>query len=37
VAIDGTFVPHDLDPSQGERRRLGAKVSFTWLPTPNVG
>jgi hypothetical protein len=37
VAIDGTFVPNELDPSQGERRRLGAKVSFTWLPTPNVG
>jgi hypothetical protein len=37
VAIDGTFVPHDLDPNEGERRRLGAKVSFTWLPTSKVG
>jgi hypothetical protein len=33
VAIDGTFVPNELDPSQSERRRLGAKVDFTWLPT----
>ena len=33
VAIDGTFVPADLDPTQSERRRLGAKVAFTWLPT----
>jgi hypothetical protein len=33
VAIDGTFVPNELDPSQSERRRLGAKVGFTWLPT----
>jgi hypothetical protein len=32
VAIDGTFVPTELDPSQSERRRLGAKVAFTWLP-----
>ena len=32
VTIDGTFVPHDLDPSQSERRRLGAKVNFTWVP-----
>jgi hypothetical protein len=30
VEIDGTFVPHDLDPSNSERRRLGAMVGFTW-------
>jgi hypothetical protein len=36
VTIDGTFVPHDLDPSLSERRRLGAKVSFAWIPgAPN--
>lgn len=34
VTIDGTFVPHDLDPTQSERRRLGAKVSFEWIPRP---
>ena len=33
VAIDGTFVPNELDPAQSERRRLGAQVGFTWLPT----
>lgn len=32
VTIDGTFVPHDLDPAQSERRRLGAMVSFEWRP-----
>ncbi len=35
VTIDGTFVPHDLDPTQSERRRLGAKVGFTWVPGPS--
>jgi hypothetical protein len=36
VAIDGTFVPHDLDPTSSERRRLGAMVSMTWQPgAPN--
>jgi len=34
VAIDGTFVPHDLDPTSSERRRLGAMVSMTWTPGP---
>jgi hypothetical protein len=37
VSIDGTFVPHDLDPSLSERRRLGAKVGFTWLPGRRAG
>jgi hypothetical protein len=32
VTIDGTFVPHDLDPSLSERRRLGAKVAIAWRP-----
>jgi len=32
VAIDGTFVPHDLDPASSERRRLGAMVDLTWVP-----
>jgi len=32
VTIDGTFVPHDLDPSLSERRRLGAMVGITWIP-----
>jgi len=37
VSIDGTFVPHDLDPSSSERRRLGAMVGFTWLPGRRAG
>ena len=32
VKIDGTFVPHDLDPSLSERRHLGAMVNITWVP-----
>lgn len=32
ITIDGTFVPHDLDPAQGERRRLGAMVGIEWRP-----
>jgi hypothetical protein len=32
VSIDGTFVPHDLDPSLSERRHLGAMVGITWVP-----
>ncbi len=36
VSIDGTFVPHDLDPSLTERRHLGAMVGITWIPgAPN--
>jgi hypothetical protein len=36
VTIDGTFVPHELDPSLSERRRLGAMVAFSWIPgAPN--
>lgn len=34
VSIDGTFVPHELDPALSERRRLGAMVGFTWIPGP---
>jgi hypothetical protein len=30
VHIDPTFVPYDLDPSTGDRRRLGATVSFAF-------
>jgi hypothetical protein len=33
VSIDGTFVPNELDPTQSERRRLGAQVGFIWLPS----
>jgi len=32
VSIDGTFVPQELDPSQSERRHLGAQVGFNWVP-----
>jgi hypothetical protein len=28
VTVDPTFVPNELDPSQGDRRQLGAVVSF---------
>ena len=36
VSIEGTFVPHDLDPSLSERRHLGAMVGITWVPgAPN--
>ena len=27
-----TFVPHNLDPASGDRRKLGAKVSYIFLP-----
>jgi hypothetical protein len=32
VTIDGTFVPHDLEPTSSERRHLGAMVGITWVP-----
>ena len=31
VTVDPTFVPHELDPSLGDRRQLGAKVTFEFL------
>ncbi|HXE94282.1 MAG TPA: hypothetical protein VN544_10815 [Gaiellaceae bacterium] len=32
VTITPTFVPHNLDPASGDRRKLGAKVSYIFLP-----
>jgi hypothetical protein len=32
VTITPTFVPQELDPTQSDRRQLGAKVSYTFLP-----
>jgi hypothetical protein len=36
VTITPTFVPHDLDPASGDRRKLGAKVSYIFLPPRNA-
>jgi hypothetical protein len=32
VTITPTFSPNELDPTQGDRRQLGAKVSYIFLP-----
>ena len=32
VSVSPTFVPHELDPNQGDARELGAKVTFEFLP-----
>jgi hypothetical protein len=32
VTITPTFSPHEFDPSSGDRRQLGAKVSYVFLP-----
>lgn len=37
VSVSSTFVPHDLDPSLGDRRKLGAVVSFGFVPNDPLG
>lgn len=34
VVIDDLFVPHDLNPSDGDIRQLGATVSYRFVPGP---
>jgi len=34
VIIDAKFVPHDLDPSNGDVRQLGAVVTYRFVPGP---
>jgi hypothetical protein len=36
VTITPTFVPHELDPASGDRRKLGAKVSYIFIPPRNA-
>jgi hypothetical protein len=36
VTITPTFVPHELDPTSGDRRKLGAKVSYIFIPPRNA-
>jgi hypothetical protein len=32
VSVDKTFVPHDLDPSNSDRRELSARTTFEFVP-----
>lgn len=32
VRVEPTFSPHELDPDQGDRRELGARPTFTFVP-----
>ena len=34
VIIDAKFVPHNLDPSNGDTRQLGAVVTYRFVPGP---
>ena len=34
VIIDAKFVPHDLDPANGDVRQLGAVVTYRFVPGP---
>jgi hypothetical protein len=35
IRISPTFSPHELDPSLGDNRQLGAQVSFRYRPLAN--
>ncbi|HEV8687540.1 MAG TPA: hypothetical protein VGQ84_09705 [Gaiellaceae bacterium] len=36
IRISRTFVPHELDPSQSDTRRLGAQVEYSFSPAATV-